>query len=327
MILADKIIKLRKKNGWSQEELAEKMEVSRQAVSKWESAQTVPDLEKVLRLSNLFGVTTDYLLKDELEAEEFTDSDSDSVLRKVTLEEANGYLSHREWAAKAIALATFLCILSPVSLILLATASSVVPHFPLSENVAVLIGLFILFITVAVAVVLYVICGFKNSMYSFLEKDEFETEYGVRGMVSEKKKAFRDTYIKMNTFATVLCVLSPLPLIFGAFTGNGMTVVVTLAVTLLTVAFGVVFYIISGVRMASMQRLLKEGEFSDKRTSKLKETVETIYWLLATAIYLGWSFLTGDWHISWVVWPVAGVLSAVVTLVFELIFEKKNAIK
>ncbi len=64
MILADKIIRLRKKNGWSQEELAEKMQVSRQAVSKWESAQAIPDLEKILALGRLFGVTTDYLIKD-----------------------------------------------------------------------------------------------------------------------------------------------------------------------------------------------------------------------------------------------------------------------
>ena len=55
MILADKIIRLRKKNGWSQEELAEKMNVSRQAVSKWEAAQTIPDLEKLMKLSSLFG--------------------------------------------------------------------------------------------------------------------------------------------------------------------------------------------------------------------------------------------------------------------------------
>ena len=47
MILADKIIGLRKKNGWSQEELADKMNVSRQAISKWERAQTIPDLEKI----------------------------------------------------------------------------------------------------------------------------------------------------------------------------------------------------------------------------------------------------------------------------------------
>ena len=72
MILADKIIRLRKKNGWSQEELADKMNVSRQAVSKWESAQTIPDLEKILQLGTLFGVTTDYLLKDEIEEEEFS---------------------------------------------------------------------------------------------------------------------------------------------------------------------------------------------------------------------------------------------------------------
>ena len=56
MILADKIVRLRKKNGWSQEELAQKMNVSRQAVSKWESAQTIPELEKILQLGALFGV-------------------------------------------------------------------------------------------------------------------------------------------------------------------------------------------------------------------------------------------------------------------------------
>ena len=53
MILADKIVRLRKKNGWSQEELAQKMNVSRQAVSKWESAQTIPELEKILQLGVL----------------------------------------------------------------------------------------------------------------------------------------------------------------------------------------------------------------------------------------------------------------------------------
>ena len=60
MILADKIIRLRKKNGMTQEELAEKMNVSRQAVSKWEAAQSIPDIDKISQLGKLFGVTTDY---------------------------------------------------------------------------------------------------------------------------------------------------------------------------------------------------------------------------------------------------------------------------
>ena len=67
MILADKIINERKKLGWSQEELADKLGVSRQSVSKWEGAQSVPDLQRILEMSKIFGVSTDYLLKDDIE--------------------------------------------------------------------------------------------------------------------------------------------------------------------------------------------------------------------------------------------------------------------
>lgn len=69
MILADKIIEERKKNGWTQEDLAQKLGVSRQSVSKWESAGAIPDLKKIIQLAYLFGVSTDYLLKDEIEKE------------------------------------------------------------------------------------------------------------------------------------------------------------------------------------------------------------------------------------------------------------------
>lgn len=93
MILADKIIRLRKKNGWSQEELADKMNVSRQAVSKWESSQTIPDLDKILQLSTLFGVTTDYLLKDEIEDEELT-NDTKTWLYTIGRNVAIDYLRH-----------------------------------------------------------------------------------------------------------------------------------------------------------------------------------------------------------------------------------------
>ena len=67
MILADKIVNLRKRAGWSQEELAEKMGVSRQSISKWEGAQSVPDMNRILKLSEVFCVSTDYLLRDDIE--------------------------------------------------------------------------------------------------------------------------------------------------------------------------------------------------------------------------------------------------------------------
>lgn len=95
MILADKIINLRKKAGWSQDELAAQLNVTRQSVSKWEGAQSVPDLERIVKLSRIFGVTTDYLLKDELESEELNAAEPESTLRRVTMEEASRYLAIR----------------------------------------------------------------------------------------------------------------------------------------------------------------------------------------------------------------------------------------
>ena len=70
MILSEKLIMLRKKNGWSQEELAMKMDISRQSVSKWESGSSLPDLDKIIKLSQIFDVSTDFLLKDSLEYED-----------------------------------------------------------------------------------------------------------------------------------------------------------------------------------------------------------------------------------------------------------------
>ena len=69
MKLSEKIVRLRKINGWSQEDLAEKINVSRQAVSRWEGAIAQPDAMNILQLSKVFGVTTDYLLNDEYESD------------------------------------------------------------------------------------------------------------------------------------------------------------------------------------------------------------------------------------------------------------------
>lgn len=326
MIFADKIIRLRKKNGWSQEELAEKMNVSRQAVSKWEGTQAIPDLEKILMLSRLFGVTTDYLLKDELEAEELTNQDgSDPAVKHVTMAQANEYLALRIRAARQIAFATFLCILSPIPLLLLGAATQL-PGAPLSENLAGGLGLIALLVLVAIAVSIYVFTGFQNAPYEFLEKEPFETEYGVRGMVQEKQKTFRTAYARANIAATCICVLSPVPLFAGLFLEHEFLMVALLSVTLLMVGIGVVLFITVGVRWASMQRLLKEGEYSakEKRKSRLTGPIATVYWLLATAVYLAISFVTNDWKTSWIVWPVAGVLFAAVMAVCNLIADKRD---
>lgn len=323
MILADKIIRLRKKNGWSQEELAEKMNVSRQAVSKWEGAQTIPDLEKILMLGNLFGVTTDYLLKDEIEDEEVAEEKSNTPIKRVSMETANEFLEWRKKAAARIATGVFLCILSPITLFIL-LASSTVPSLGVSENVAAALGLSVLLIIVAVAVMLFVLCDLKNAPFKFIDKEPFETDYGVTGMVKEKQKEYKNSYTLYNVLGVFLCIISPIPLFMGAFSENEFLVMVMLTVTMVIVGIGVTLFVVAGVRQASMQKLLKEGEFSqNKKTSeKLNSAVQSVYWLVVTAAYLGWSFVTGDWHITWIIWPVAAVLSGIIEVVCNFVGEK-----
>lgn len=321
MILADKIVTLRKRAGWSQEELAAQLGVSRQSVSKWEGAQSVPDMQKVVQMSRLFGVTTDYLLKEELGEPELAPAEPDAPLRCVTMEQAADYLSLRRAAAPKLALATLLCVLSPVALLLLAALSDR-PGAALSENAAAGIGLCVLLVLVAAAVAVFITCAAQVKAYAFLEREPFETAYGVTGMVRERRAAAAPEHTRGKVAGTVLCILSAVPL-FIAVCLNGPDLLYVAAVCLLLVLAGVgsALFVYGGVYQAAMDRLLEEGDYvrPRKRQNGVVGAISSIYWLTVTAAYLLWTF--GPWwdaqpQDTWILWAVAGVLyGAVMALV------------
>ena len=326
MILADKIMALRKKAGWSQEELAARLNISRQSVSKWEGAQSIPDMDKVVQMSRLFGVTTDFLLKDELEIEEHTQSEpmDEPPLRRVTMEEASAYLALRRAAAPKMALATFLCIISPVALLILA-AMSEVSRFGISENAASGIGLCGLLVLVAIGVALFLTCSARVRDFAFLEEEPFETEYGVSGMVKERMQDFANTYSRLNITGTVLCILSAVPLFVSMCIETADVVYVAAVCLLLIIAgIGCVAFTYGGTIHASMERLLEEGGYTRQQKSRrgVKGAISTIYWLLGTAIFMWYTFGpsgNGQARYSCFIWAIAGVLYAAVMLVVNLI--------
>lgn len=321
MILADKIVTLRKRAGWSQEELAAQLGVSRQSVSKWEGAQSVPDMQKVVQMSRLFGVTTDYLLKEELGEPEPAPAESDAPLRRVTMEQAADYLAQRQAAAPKLALATLLCVLSPVALLLLAALSDR-PGAALSENAAAGIGLCVLLALVATAVAVFITCAAQVKAYAFLESEPFETACGVTGMVRECRAAFAPRHTRGKVAGTVLCILSAVPL-FIAVCLDGPDLLYVGAVCLLLVLAGVgsAVFVYGSVYWAAMDRLLEEGDYvrPRKRQNGVVGAISSIYWLTVTAAYLLWTF--GPWwdaqpQDTWILWAVAGVLyGAVMALV------------
>ena len=94
MNISQKILLQRKKKGISQEDLANALNVSRQAVSKWESSQSVPDMDKIVALSSYFNITTDYLLKDEIETIDGADNYSS---KNVDMQMLNKELSENDF--------------------------------------------------------------------------------------------------------------------------------------------------------------------------------------------------------------------------------------
>ena len=325
MIMADKIIRLRKKNGWSQEELAERVGVSRQAVSKWEGAQTVPELEKLLQLADLFGVTTDYLLKDTVEDEGFTDGAPSPGVKKLSLEAANAYLAVRRRAAVILSAAVFLCIFSPIPLMFLG-AGAEYGALTISENMAGTVGMIILLAIITAAVAMFVYCGFMSAPYKFLDDEPFETEYGVVGMVTERQRAYNSTYIIQNIIAACICVISPVPLMLGGVANDDFTCALLLFATMIIAGLGASLFVFSGVKQASMRRILRQGDFSPetKKQNKLKSAVILIYWLVLTAIFLIWSFSADAWDISWMVFAVGGVLFGAVCAVGNLLIGRSS---
>lgn len=324
MILADKIITLRKKQGWSQEALAEKLGVSRQSVSKWEGALTTPDLDKILKLSQLFGVSTDYLLKEDLVEEEYVEGaiDTENPLRTVSMEEAHTFLSMKAVAAKRIAWATFLCILSPTPLLLLMGMAET-QFLSIAENFAGGLGLILLITMIIPAVAIFIICGRESEPFQFLETESIDTAYGVSGMVAERKNNYKDTYTKYNVLGTCICIASAVPLFIGTFMTNSpmeeLYIILGLCLTILMVGIGVFFFIIANVTWQSMQKLLEEGDYTKEKKVRNPsiDVIGSIYWLIATAIYLGYSLYTNSWSRSWIIWPVAGVLFAAFEIAYN----------
>lgn len=113
MKLQDKIVMLRKKNGWSQGEFAEKMYVSRQAISRWENGTALPDAQNVLQLSKLFNVTTDYLLNDDYE------SDGDILIVQKARQEMDDVISKKKMlhliAAISFTIAAFCSLIGMIT--------------------------------------------------------------------------------------------------------------------------------------------------------------------------------------------------------------------
>ena len=333
MTMGEKIVALRKKECWSQEDLADRLDVSRQSVSKWEGDLAAPTLDKLLELSRLFGVSTDYLIKDELESPEPETPDlpaepETEPLRQVTLEEARAFADLKEASARPRALAVALCILSPVCLILLGGLKTYYSlHIPMSDGAAGGLGLTALFAFIIPAVAIFVRWGMKLDKYDYLEDEVFIAAPGVEELARSRMEALAPARTKRLTAGVCLCVISAVPVILTSLRGNMHTLVFAVGgvgLLLVLVAAGVYLIMTVSTPWDAYRMLLQEGDYAPEKKRPLYRALPPVYWCAVTAGYLAWSFATRRWDFTWIVWPPAGVLFAGLMALLNLLAKRKK---
>lgn len=337
-MLSEKIAALRRKRGWSQEELAEKLGISRQSVSKWESGASVPDLDRIIRLSSLFEVSTDYLLKEddevcfdqtvsaEIDRRLETETGSWKQGRRVSLEEATVFLEENKLLTGRIAFGVAACILSPTVIILM-RAFAERQWIKITADMAEVLGFVILLLIVASAVSVFVLNGIRLSGYEYLEKEIIVPDPGVQEMAKKGKNEYEPVFRVSITVGVALCILSIIPPVLAEALGAGPEAEDFAAAFLFVfVACGVWLFVRSGCIYGSFQKLLQEGDYTveKKQTDKVLGVFQGAYWCMVTALYLYISFTRGNWDRSWWIWPVAGVLFAAVFGILETMVKKKH---
>ena len=180
---------------------------------------------------------------------------------------------------------------------------------------------------IAVAVAVFISTGTKLKPYEFIAHEPFETEYGVSGMVRERRDAYAPKRTRSLIVGVALCICSVIPLFLAlAVKESDFVTASMVGVLLILVAAGVYVLISGSIPASAMDALLEEGDSSreNKQTENLTGPWASGYWLVVTAGYLTWSFLADNWNRSWIVWPIAGVLFPVYHLVVKQIMEKKE---
>lgn len=319
MILADKIIKLRKQSAWSQEELAEKMSISRQSVSKWESTNSIPDLNKIIMLAEIFGVTTDFLLKDEYETFDGVTENKEPSVTQITLEQALTYVENKMEVSNLITKGVMFCLCSVVPLFFF-LAMAETNRLNLPDDMAAGLGVLAILIMVSIGVSFFIKINQYESGIATIDNERFELEYGVHSVFQEKIEKFRPRYNLRLSIAIFLFIISFVPLMFSTmfFKGAGITLMM-LIVLMLIIAAGIYILIPVSSRYDAYNNILKDHEVTEKsKRAKRAEKLAAFYWPLLTAIFLGWSLWTMNWGVTWIIWPVGAVLFAALLGLMEL---------
>ena len=241
--------------------------------------------------------------------------------RTITMEDTKQFLHDKARQAFQVAFGVLLCIVSPVGIII-------------SEAVHIneLIGELALFLCIAVAVGMFVFSGISIKKWDFLKQEPCSLDFETTNYVHEKKDYNRGIFALFLVIGIGLCILSVIPvIIFGEINLHLQAVNLEsmgAAFLLLFVAIGVFLIVYGSMIYGSFDELLKVNdvrtvggnyvpEQKEQYMTPAMATIMEVYWPTITCIYLIWSFLTFEWWVSWIIWPVAAIVHSILKSIFK----------
>lgn len=297
MIFGQKLKNLRKEQGYSQEEFAQRLDVSRQAVSKWESDRGTPETEKLLQISTIFGVTLDYLLKDEQ-----TEDNQYSKGYYVSREMIDGFLSYKRQGSKRITVG--------VGLIILSNIFGCVSDYRQAAMV-------FYWVATALGIAILVWHVFQPKRYQEIEeKTLLFDDTTIKEFRVEHEKN-RKRYAVMIIIGVFILILSPelttiVENYFDTNAANGLSWVLNTA--------WVALFILAALALRAENMIVQNAQYMSRKSSKGRFTWVYVA-LPVTAIAVVIGIITNVWS---PVVPIIALFCILLVTVCKLLIERRN---
>lgn len=321
MSFGENIVYYRKCIGITQEELAERLFVSRQTISRWENNSAFPDVETLIRLCDIFDCNMDTLVRGDAEAK---------VLEKapVSLSDIDaGITSKYDKHMNAFSLLISL----GVALILFGVSLTV---FISGFSGGALPAVIVLLSAIAISVSGFIFCGITHT--NFMKENPSIPPYSEY-RVKKYMKRF-PWFIISATFSIFVGIIMLIVMNYNEnFIPNGFNAELwthlSVAVFLLIISVAVFLYVYGGLlyykydyNKASVTEPIAEPNVesaSSGKAERLESAFSSVIMLTATAIFLLLGFLKNLWHPAWVVFPIGGICCGICSIILDAIYSKK----
>lgn len=267
--------------------------------------QVISEFGNLDDLKEALGLETSEYAEDGTEAD-------DSVY--MSLSDVESFITHTETFGRQILMGVIICTLGimPLPVMALFAEAQWLP-----ESIAIALGLALFFLSAAAGVMIFIRAGLsRNALTERLDKRTIRLDAYVKADVEEIRSEFMkdfSAHIAVGVVVTIIGVAT-LPIVAILSRDNQGYIGLGMAVFFIAIAAGLTQFIPYGILYSAYDRLLNRGEFKPKprKANQFMKRIEDSYWLLVVLIYLVWSFLTMRWHITWIVFPIAGVLYALI---------------